>query len=102
MPRAAHAPQRSSGAFRRLSRRDAPLGDDETAAPTTDDRNTFGIPEYDRKILRLQRAYVERFSPGRYLRVDAPHFMEVAIPERITQELRRVIAAADTGSGSTN
>jgi hypothetical protein len=37
---------------------------------------------------------VKRFSPGRYVRVDAPHFMEVAIPEQIAEELRRVIAAA--------
>lgn len=56
--------------------------------------NDFGIPEYDRKILRIQKAYVERFEPGRYLRVDAPHFMEVAIREKITKELRRVIAEA--------
>ena len=55
-----------------------------------------GIPEYDKKVLRLQKAYAERFSPGRYLRVDSPHFMEAAIPEKITEELRRVIAAAGT------
>ena len=53
----------------------------------------IGQPEYDKRILKLQEAYAKRFSPGRYLRVDAPHFMEVAIPEQITKELRRVIAA---------
>ena len=62
----------------------------------------IGQPEYDKRILKLQEAYAKRFSPGRYLRVDAPHFMEVAIPEQITKELRRVIASADTRSGSTN
>jgi pimeloyl-ACP methyl ester carboxylesterase len=54
----------------------------------------LGIPEFDKRVLRLQKAYVERFSPGRYLRVDAPHFMEPAIPERIAEELRKVIALA--------
>lgn len=54
----------------------------------------LGIPKYDKKALRLQEAYVERFSPGEYLRVDAPHFMEDAIPEKITRELRQVIATA--------
>lgn len=55
-----------------------------------------GTPAYDKKVLRLQVAYARRFSPGRYLRVDSPHFMERAIPDKITQELRRVIAATDT------
>ena len=54
----------------------------------------IGQPEYDKRILKLQEAYAKRFSPGRYLRVDSPHFMEVAIPEQITKELRRVIASA--------
>lgn len=55
---------------------------------------TLGIPAYDSKILKLQEAYVERFSPARYLRVDSPHFMEAAIPDKVTEELRRVLAAA--------
>jgi pimeloyl-ACP methyl ester carboxylesterase len=54
----------------------------------------FGIPEYDARILDVQEAYVERFSPGRYVRVDAPHFMEVAIPDRIAKEIELVIAKA--------
>jgi pimeloyl-ACP methyl ester carboxylesterase len=53
------------------------------------------IPEYDKQILGIQEAYVKRFSPGRYVRVDVPHFMEVEIPEKISKELRRVIAAAN-------
>ncbi len=55
----------------------------------------IGVPEYDQKVLRLQEAYVERFSPGTYIRVDAPHFMEAAIPEKITGEVRKVIAATE-------
>ncbi len=56
--------------------------------------NDFGIPEYDRKILALQAAYVDRFSPGRRVEVDAPHFMEPVIPEQIAEEVRRVIEQA--------
>jgi hypothetical protein len=65
-----------------------------SSIPEGYDVNDYGIEEYDDSILDLQRAYAERFAPGRYVRVDAPHFMEVAIPDRITRELRRVIAAA--------
>ena len=64
-----------------------------SSIPEGYDVNDYGIQEYDDRILGLQKAYAERFSPGRYVRVDAPHFMEVAIPDRITRELRRVIAA---------
>ena len=70
-----------------------------SSIPEGFDVNDYAIPAYDRKILRLQEAYVERFEPGRYLRVQAPHFMEVAIPEKITKELGRVIASGDTRSG---
>lgn len=38
---------------------------------------------------------MKRFAPGTYIRVDSPHFMERAIPEKITQEVRKVIAMAD-------
>lgn len=65
-----------------------------SSIPEGYDVNDYYIPEYDKNILRIQEAYVERFGPGRYLRVDAPHFMEVAIPQKISQELRRVIAEA--------
>jgi pimeloyl-ACP methyl ester carboxylesterase len=60
----------------------------------------IGKPAYDKKALALQRAYVERFSPGRYLRVDSPHFMEAAIPDKVVKELRRVIETAESdGAG---
>ena len=53
-----------------------------------------GIAEYDAQILDLLHAYVDRFSPGRYVEVDSPHFMEAAIPDQVVEELRGVIAAA--------
>jgi hypothetical protein len=40
-----------------------------------------------------QQAFVDRFSPGRLVVVDAPHFMEPAIPERIAEEVKSVVAA---------
>jgi len=53
--------------------------------------NDYGIPEYDRRILELQAAYVDRFAPGKLIRVDAPHFMEPAIPDQIAAEVEAVI-----------
>jgi pimeloyl-ACP methyl ester carboxylesterase len=75
---------------------------DEPAIPVTYlssipegfDRNDFGIEEYDSQVLDLQKAYVERFGPGRYVRVESPHFMEAAVPGLIVEELRGVLAAA--------
>lgn len=49
--------------------------------------------EYDRKYLRLRAEYVDRFSPGKLVEVDAPHFMEPAIPKQIADALRAVIKA---------
>jgi hypothetical protein len=65
-----------------------------SSIPEGFDVNNYGVPEYDERILELQRGYVERFAPGTYIRIDSPHFMEVAIPERIVEELRRVIEQA--------
>ena len=45
-------------------------------------------------IRALQEEFVSHFSPGRLFRLDVPHYMEPAIPERIAQEVRDVIAAA--------
>ncbi len=56
--------------------------------------NDYGIPEYDRRILKVQAAYVDRFAPGKLIRVNAPHFMEPVIPEQIAEEVRGVIAAS--------
>ena len=56
-------------------------------------------PSYPRKEItaaerRLHRDYLKRFSPGRYVLVDSPHFMEPAIPERIVHEVERLIASS--------
>jgi hypothetical protein len=56
--------------------------------------NDYGLPEYDARILDLQAAYVDRFSPGKRVVVDAPHFMEPVIPEQIADEVRGVIEQA--------
>lgn len=56
--------------------------------------NTLGVPAYDKAILGLQAAYVKRFSPGKLVRVDSPHFMEPAVPEKIAAALRDVINSA--------
>jgi pimeloyl-ACP methyl ester carboxylesterase len=50
-------------------------------------------PKYDNVILDAQRKYVKRFAPGRFIQVDAPHFMEVAIPGRIATELETLIGS---------
>lgn len=55
--------------------------------------NDFGIPAYDKRILEVQAAYVDRFAPGKLIRVDAPHFMEQVIPETIADEVGGVIGA---------
>lgn len=57
------------------------------------DKDDLG-DKYNSKILGVQEAYVDRFRPGKLIRVDVPHFMEPKIPDRIAQELRDVIAAA--------
>lgn len=45
-------------------------------------------------IRTLQRAFVDRFSPGRLIILDVPHYMEPEIPQRIAREIEGVIAAA--------
>ncbi len=46
---------------------------------------------------RLQRDYLTRFSPGRLVLVDSPHWMEPEIPGRIAREVRYVVAASAAG-----
>ena len=58
---------------------------------------TSGIPEWDEQIIPVGSAFVDRFSPGELIWVDAPHFMEPAIPDEITDALLRVIDLAKTG-----
>jgi pimeloyl-ACP methyl ester carboxylesterase len=64
------------------------------SGPEGYDVNDYGLPEYDKKIIEAQQAYVDRFSPGKRIVVQAPHFMEPAIPDQIVDELREVIEAA--------
>ena len=45
-------------------------------------------------VLRSPGQYVDRFSPGKLVWVDAPHFMEPAIPDEIAHAIRQVIAQA--------
>jgi pimeloyl-ACP methyl ester carboxylesterase len=44
-----------------------------------------------------QRDFVARFSPGRLIIVDTPHYMEPVIPGRIAREVKRVIANSTEG-----
>lgn len=70
-----------------------------SSIPEGFDVNDYGVPEYDERIMELQRAYAERFSPGIYERVDSPHFMELSIPALIIEKLRLVI---DSAAGATD
>jgi len=58
------------------------------------DENDYGLPEYDGAILDLQAAFVDRFTPGNLVWVDAPHFMEPAVSQEIADALRDVIRSA--------
>ena len=51
-------------------------------------------PRITAVIRRAQRAFVDRFSPGRLIVLDAPHSMQSVVPGRIAHEVRRVIKAA--------
>jgi pimeloyl-ACP methyl ester carboxylesterase len=58
------------------------------------DDNTFGSPEYRRRVDDVLAGYVDRFSPGILRTVDAPHFMEPVIPEEIADAVREVVASS--------
>ena len=45
----------------------------------------------------MQQRFVDLWSPGTMLILDVPHFMEPIIPDRIGDEVRGVIAAAEGG-----
>ena len=51
-------------------------------------------PKITAVIRNAQRAFVDRFSPGRLIVLDVPHSMQSVIPERIAREVRGVIRAA--------
>jgi hypothetical protein len=58
------------------------------------DDNPYNSPEYDAVILDTQEAYVDRFSPGTLIRLDAPHFMGPVIPDQMADAIRKVIRQA--------
>jgi Na+-transporting methylmalonyl-CoA/oxaloacetate decarboxylase gamma subunit len=52
-----------------------------------------GPPAYEAVVSDYIARYVDRFSPGVLKEVESPHYMEAAVPDRIAQELEKVIAA---------
>jgi pimeloyl-ACP methyl ester carboxylesterase len=54
------------------------------------DENGYGSPKYRARVRGALRAYVDRFSPGIFRWVDAPHFMEPVVPGVISDAVREV------------
>ena len=55
---------------------------------------SWPVEQMTAAIRAEQRAFVGRFSRGRLILLDVPHFMEPVIPGTIADEIKRVIAAA--------
>lgn len=55
---------------------------------------SWPVEQMTAAIRAEQRAFVTRFSRGRLILLDVPHFMEPVIPGTIAEEIKRVIAAA--------
>lgn len=74
---------------------------DEPAVPLTyalagqDPWDQSGHDEWDARIMGIIHGYVDRWSPGRIVTLDTPHFMEVEVPEEIAGLVLDVIARAD-------
>ncbi len=49
-------------------------------------------PQIAKAVREGQREYTEMFSPGRFIELDVPHYMEPEIPQRIAEEVEKVIA----------
>ena len=69
----------------------------EPAIPVTYLRATqsdlwTGPPAYEAAVPKSIAKYIDRFSPGVVREVASPHYMEAAVPDRIVQELDKVIA----------
>jgi len=60
-------------------------------ASSVEPRNTLGVPAYDDRIHEVLEDFVDRFEPGTLMWVDAPHFMEQAIPGLIAEEVRDLV-----------
>jgi pimeloyl-ACP methyl ester carboxylesterase len=52
-----------------------------------------GPPAWTEAVLDELPEYVEGFSPGVLKKVESPHYMEEAIPERIAKEVETLIAS---------
>jgi hypothetical protein len=50
-----------------------------------------GPAGYEAVVEDYIATYVDRFSPGVLKDVQSPHYMEEAVPERVVQELEKVI-----------
>ena len=69
----------------------------EPAIPVTYLRATqsdlwTGPPAYEAAVPKAIARYIDRFAPGVVREVESPHYMEAAVPDRIVQELDKVIA----------
>ncbi len=58
---------------------------------------SWPVQQMTAAIRRIQRDFVAQFSPGRLVFVDTSHYMEPVIPDRIAQEVERVIEASTSG-----
>jgi pimeloyl-ACP methyl ester carboxylesterase len=52
-----------------------------------------GPPDWQEVALDELTKYVESFSPGVLKKVESPHYMEEAVPERIAKEVETLIAS---------
>ena len=52
-----------------------------------------GPPAWTEAVLDELPEYVEGFSPGFLEKVESPHYMEEAVPERIAKEVETLIAS---------
>jgi pimeloyl-ACP methyl ester carboxylesterase len=54
---------------------------------------TWPVKRMTMLIRKLQQGFVDRFSNGRMVFVDSPHYMEPVVPDEIAREIQRVLAA---------
>ena len=56
---------------------------------------TYDLPperEIAKAVREGQRHYTAMFTPGQFIELDVPHYMEPEIPERIAKEVEKIIA----------
>ena len=59
---------------------------------------TWPAEDVTQLVRDLQQRMVDQFSPGELILVDSPHFMEQAIPERVAQEVERILDRIEEAS----